>query len=181
MRRPAPALLILATLTGCAVTDQDTASPAGRGVEIRTPCLGIPGKPAGSDSYRPGAPDVAGDGEELIVTVVVYVRENDGTCRVVQDALVEIWHTGDEGRYLDDAWRTARRTAEDGTTSYRTVRPVPETNFPHLHVRVSTSDSAPEDWVVGVTPDTPGELRLELLVGADASTTTTVPAGGPDV
>lgn len=179
MKRTALALLLAAALTACDDTAGDSPSTTERR-STPAPCTGMPGKPVSSDSYRSGAPDVADDGDELLVTVTVRTRTEDGTCHLGETSLVEIWHTGDDGRYLDDAWRTARYTGKDGTTTYRTVRPRPEENFPHLHVRVTTNGQS-EDWVIGITPDTPSELHLELLIGAPGEKTSIVPTGEPQV
>lgn len=164
---------LLCALTGCAETAAGTSPETNR--QTDTPqatvaCAGIPGKPPASDSYLPGAPDIEKDGDGLLVEVTVITLEDDGTCRVAPEALVEIWHTGADGRYLDDAWRTARTTGADGATSYLTARPVPEEDFPHLHIRVTPRDAAPQDWVVSITADGPRELRLILLAGSPTET-----------
>lgn len=172
---------LLCALTGCAETAAETSSETNRKQgtpQATVACAGIPGKSAASDSYLPGAPDIEKDGDELLVEVTVITVEDDGTCRAAPDALVEVWHTGADGRYLDDAWRTARTTGADGATSYMTARPVPEEDFPHLHIRVTLRDDAPQDWVVGITADGPRELRLTLLAG---SSTETSPDNGPRV
>lgn len=173
-------LALTTALTGCIADDDGTPLRPAAADDTPTSCTGTPGTPVGSDSYRPGAPDIADDGDELTVVVTVRVRTDDGTCRVGTNALVEIWHTGSTGSYLDDAWRTARRTGPDGTTSYRTDRPVGEENFPHLHVRVTSRNGSAQDWVVGIGPDTPDELRLDLLLES-ASPVTTQPADIPRV
>jgi protocatechuate 3,4-dioxygenase beta subunit len=183
-RTAAPALLLLTALISCTTAGTETSPPEQPVDEISAPttCIGTPGKPTGSDSYRTGASDTEQDGDDLVVTVTVRLQTATGTCVLAKNVLVEIWHTGDDGTYRDDAWRTALRTGADGTISYQTVRPIPEENFPHLHVRVTPRIGAPEDWVIGVTPDTPRELRIDLLVGtATSPTTSQVPASDTGV
>jgi len=132
--------------------------------------------PPRSDSYRPGAADVATDGTGLALDVTVTAPTPEGGCVVVPGALVEIWHSGDTGQYRPDLWRTARRTDDQGRVFYTTVRPVAKGESPaHVHVRVSTLDAGPFDWFVGVDPDTPArlELRLELREAPERNPTPT--------
>lgn len=185
MRRTAtPALLLLTALLSCTTSGTKTSQleQPEDDVSAQTTCIGILGKPAGSDSYQAGASDIAQDGDDLVVTVTVRLQTSAGTCLLAKNVLVEIWHTGTDGTYRDDAWRTARRTGAAGTISYQTVRPIAEVNFPHLHVRVTPRIGAPEDWVIGVTLDTPRELRIDLLVGtAPNPTTSQMPASNTGV
>ena len=180
--RPRPAYLpvLAALLASCGTIDgeidgarRDNGDPA----ETRIiDCDGMPGRLQRSESHLPDAPDIAVDGSGLLVDVTV-LSPRGGGCVPVPGALVEIWHSGDTGRYATDRWRTARRTDSDGRTSYQTVRPRSYTSSgPHLHVRVTATDTGPFDWVVPVDEDGDGlvVLRLELRHD-DAPTPTSVP------
>jgi hypothetical protein len=143
-------------------TQEGTTASSGVRAEPVATCPGVPGRATASNSYRPSAPDVAADGEDVELRLVVL----DGACQPMAGARVEIWHTGDSATYDDSKWRTSRLTDGSGTATYRTVYPTGE-GSPHFHVRVSPP--APltgfKEWTVAPVSETslPQTLERALL------------------
>lgn len=169
-------VLLLVLVAACADTTagREEQSVDGGNYQAQNPgsCEGSPARSSRSESYRPGAPEIRQDGEDLELLLRV-VSTLDGRCGPARGALVEIWHTGDSATYSPDKWRTALRTDQNGEVTYRTVRPTAAEGQSHFHVRGTIAGETFE-WVIGVR-DTDGMSIARTLV----TTVTETPPAAP--
>lgn len=127
--------------------------------------------------YSPDSPEKVdlredGDGEPVTLAGAVV----DTRCRALADAVVDLWHADDGGRYDNrgDRFRGHQRTGADGRYRFETIRPGRYAGRTrHYHLKVA----APGRAVLTTQLYFPGEpanesdwlFRESLLVAMDAS------------
>jgi protocatechuate 3,4-dioxygenase beta subunit len=125
-------------------------------------CRPTPSSPLDRD-YRSGAPVRTSVGKGHVLTGVVRSSHD---CKPIARAKVELWQQGPNGAYSDGirskAWRATVFTRANG--SYRFEGPIPQSTFPHIHIRVTTRTHQPLNVTYALSPGAKrGRLDLVLV------------------
>jgi protocatechuate 3,4-dioxygenase beta subunit len=156
-------LLLVLLLAACApVRAPEVASePAATPVTAPAESLEVSCTPTAPDMlgpfYVPGAPVRDQVGKGYTLRGVVRSAQD---CRILAEAMVELWMAGPDGAY-DDAYRAVVYSDENGAYQFESHAPPPYSGRPpHIHLRVTAAEHAvlvtqhyPEQGVTEATFD----------------------------
>ena len=170
------ALLVLVMVTACAQLPQQVPEPLIQKVIEQQPaeagCTPTARNPGGP-YYRTGTPLRTNIAEgEAGRTLFISGTVQDTSCNPIPEALIEVWHTSNEGRYDTSPamrYRGSMMTDEDGRYVYQTI--VPGTygfaRAPHIHYKISLpgfKDLFTQLYLKGESSKTRDSLVVESLI-----------------
>lgn len=152
-------------LAGCSSDPSASFAPSTEGVslptsmDVRSGCKGTYSVSA-SNSFTPGAGDVARDGSGLALRLTLV---DPRACLPLDKIEVDVWHTG-TGETYSSSWRSKQYTGPDGVVRYETVLPSKGEGNRHIHVR-GVHEGFLYWWVIMV-PDrvSPDAVSLDVVL-----------------
>jgi hypothetical protein len=165
----------LIVLSGCGSTSGNNRSveSGGNDLAVRPAAavVGAPlmqscplwGSPQTPSSHLPVTFEGSRTGDDIIVSGYVITA---ATCQGLENARVEFWHAGPDGRYQVDMFRSNTWTDDRGAFTLSLSRPGTYGNAPsHVHVLVSAEGFGPQSFSI-MTDTDQRDIHLPLPPGS---------------